>query len=51
VDKIKIRLSKDHKARKKGADYFVLDDKDIIFYDNKDKELWREKDNLRPDRR
>ena len=45
-DLIKVRLSgkKWKEARDKGADYFILDDNEKVFYDRKGKELWREKD-------
>ncbi len=43
-DLIKIRLSDKAKARDKGAEYFVLEKKECIFYDSKGKELWREKE-------
>ena len=43
-DLIKVRLSDKAKARDKGAEYFVLHKRECIFYDNKGKELWREKE-------
>lgn len=47
-DKIKVHLSgkRWQDARDKGADYFILDGKECIFYDKKGKELWREKEGL-----
>lgn len=43
-DRIKVRLSDKAKARDKGAEYFIIEKQEVIFYDNKDKELWREKE-------
>jgi hypothetical protein len=43
-DRIKVRLSDKSKARDKGAEYFIIETKECIFYDSKGKELWREKE-------
>ena len=43
-DRIKVRLSDKAKAREKGAEYFVIEKKECIFYDHEDTELWREKE-------
>lgn len=43
MDQIKIRLSDKAKAKEKGAEYFQFDGLDCVFYDDKGKELWREK--------
>lgn len=43
-DLIKIRLSDNSEAALKGADYFVLEGNERVFYDSSGKELWREKD-------